>query len=500
MKEDKDNKKNKRWLKPKQRVPAHFDELNAAFPTENVSKTLTPNLRALRMAMTASDLLLSMGVSANSVVSRALDITEAYCDQPVTVTISYNLLTISQVRGISDEPLTLIRPIPMRDINNMTVQAVQQLIYEIRKGQHTLDEAEAKLDNILNKPKAYPSWIPPLANAAIAPTVVLMFTTNWRVVLVTAILAILVDRLLVGLARQAMAPFFRQVIASFFVTMSAAVIAWLARDHHIQFFEGMNPTTIVVGGIFLLISGLAFVGSVQDALEEYYLTATARLMRVVMLTAGIVVGILIGLYTANKLGIDIAVSPDPLALAPLHFQVIGGALAAAAYALATHTRLRAVIWTALLAGGALSIMYASRHLDISVIPASGVAAGCVALVAALFSRLWRAPASGVIACGILPLVPGLALYTSLMQLISYPPGDELFFRGVGTFTTGLATALSIATGASFGYMLGRPLHRHLTYKRNLTPFAEYVRQQLHVDSKTARLVRLTKRIQPKDSK
>jgi uncharacterized membrane protein YjjB (DUF3815 family) len=204
---------------------------------------------------------------------------------------------------------------------------------------------------------------------------------------------------------------------------------------------------------------------------------------------------LVGLYTARKLGIGIAVSPDPLYLTELHFQVIGGALASAAYAIATHTRFRAILWAGILGGGALLIMYASRNLDISVVPASGVAAAFVGLAAALFSRLWRAPASGIIACGIIPLVPGLALYTSLMQLINYPPGDPLFFRGIGTFATAITTALAIATGASLGYMLGRPLHRHLTHKRNFTPFSEFVRMQLHADSKAVRLVRLTKKLQ-----
>lgn len=485
---------NKGWLKPKKRVRGHL-ELKAAFPSQAAAETLTPNLRALRLAMTASDLLLSMGVSANSVVSRALDITEAFCDMPVTVTISYNLLTVSQVRGIEDEPLTLIRPVPLRDINNTTVQSVQQLIYEIRTGKLTLEEAEIKLDQILTHPKAYASWIPPLANAAIAPTVALMFTTNWRVIAVIALMAIIIDRLLVLLAKRALAPFFRQAIASFFVTLVAAAITWLAR-RHVQFFDGMNATTLVVCGIFLLVSGLAVVGAVQDALEEYYITASARLTRVGMLTTGIVTGILIGLYTARKLHMGIVVSPDPLGLTQLRYQVIGGGLAAAAFAIATHTRLRAVLWAAVLGGGGLVILYSASHqLGVSIVPASGVAAACIGLVAALFSRLWRAPASGIISCGIIPLVPGLAMYTSLMQLINYPPGHPLFFRGIGTFTTAIATALSIAIGASLGYMLGRPLHRHMAATRNFAPFAEYVREQLHAESKTARLIRLTKRLQ-----
>lgn len=463
--------------------------LSTGLPIEKGGVTLTPNLRALRLAMTASDVLLSMGVPANSVVSKAHDITDAYCDQPVYINISFDLITLSQVRGIEYEPLTLVRPMVMRDVNNMTVQSVQKLIYEIRKGNYSLSEAEAALDDILGNPITYPKWLRATGSAAIAPAVVLMFSTDWRAIAVSFIVALMVDYLLIGLGRRSIAPFFRQIAGGIFVTLAAAVIAWMARQG-VTFFDGTNPTLLVVGGIIMLVAGLAFVGAVQDAIEEYYLTATARLLKVFMLTAGIVIGILIGLYTARKLGIGIAVSPDPLSLTGLQFQVIGGAGVAAAYALSTQTRIRAILWAALIGGSGLAIMYAARDLDISIVPATGVAAIYVGFVASMFSRLWRTPSSGVIAAGIIPLVPGLMLYTGLMQLVNYPPGDPLFFRGAGTLFTVVGTALAIGAGASFGYMLGRPLHRHITLARNLVPVEDFMRWQLRAGRKTSLLARI----------
>lgn len=481
--------KNRGWLQPKGLAHPNLGELRDVFAAGVNDKTLTPNLRALRLAMTASDLLLSMGVPANSVVSRTLDITEAYCDRPASVTITYNLLYISQIRGLEDEPLTLVRPIPVRDINNMSIQAVQKLIYEIRTGKLTLGQAEARMDKILNHPANYPAWLPRVANAAIAPTVILMYTTDWRVILLTAIAAALVDSIVSILGRKLSVPFFRQAIASTFVTLFAAACAWLAHKN-ISFFEGIDPTLIVVGGIFLLISGLAIVGAVQDALEEYYLTATARLLRVTMLTMGIVVGILLGTYIAQKLHIGIFVSPDPLGLTTLHWQAVGGGLAAAALALGTQTRVRAILWAGIIGGSSLAIMYASTHMGISIVAASGVAALYVGLVASLFSRLWRTPASGIIACGILPLVPGVTLYNGLMQLVSYPPGNPLFMHGVTSMFNTVAIALAIAIGASFGSLLGRPLHRHITHKRNIAPFADFMRLQLRSDRRAAKIMSL----------
>lgn len=459
------------------------DDLTEAFGGE-----LTPNIRALRLALTVCDALVAMGIASSSVVSRALDITEAYCDRPVHIDVSANLITLSQIRGLKKEPLALIRPVVTRGINNMTIQSIQDLVYRISKGEVKLAEAETELDQILKHPVRYPPWLIPVANASLAAGVVLMFTTNWRIVLMTFAIVWLVDRLIARLYKRSVPAFFRQVAAAACVTLAAAVISWLGRSG-IDFFDGTNPTIIVVGGIIMLVAGLAIVGGIQDAIDEYYLTANAKILKVVMLTSGIVMGILIGLYIANRVGIGIAVSPDPLQLTAFPFQIAGGAIAAGAFAVATQTRLRAVIWAGLIGALAILVMYAARDTGVSIVPATGMAALVIGTLAKLLSRRWHTPASGIIAAGIVPLVPGLSLYNGLMQLVTYPPGDPLFYRGLGTLFTAAGIALAIAAGASFGYIIARPLRQRHTYIRNLMPFASLMRAQLNFEHRS-RLARM----------
>lgn len=442
--------------------------------------------------MTVSDQLLSMGVPASSVVSKALDITETFCSQPVHVDISSNLIMLSQLRGMEKEPLTLMRPSVAREVNSRTIHAVQDLVYNIRRGRLTLEEAEQSLEAIIKKPKAYPGWFKPFASAGIALGVALMFTTRPEIILLTFVIAYIVERLVGAMYKSPMASFFRQAVAACFVTIAAAVANALAYNG-VDFFEGMNPSLIVVGGIIMLLSGLAIVGAIQDAIDEYYITANARILKVMMLTSGIVMGVLIGLYAARKLGIGIAVSPDPLSLTELKFQIAGGAIASGAFALSTHTKFRAALWAGMLGGVALSVMYLARDTGIAVVPASGVAALMVGALAKGLSRVWRTPASGIIAAGIIPLVPGLALYTGLMQLVNYPPGDPLFFRGVGTLFTAFTTALAIAAGASFGNMLSRPFSQRQTQLRNIGPFVELMRDQLRVGRLTSLAMRYSSR-------
>lgn len=447
---------------------------------EKVGETLTPNMRALRLAMTMADQLLSMGVPANSVVMRVLDVTETYCQRPVHVDVSANLLMLSQLRGIEKEPLTLIRPVALRDTNYMTIQSIQNLIYEISKGRHALDQAEVLLDQILTSPRRFPWWVVMLGNASIVAGVTLMYTTSWRVILTTFCIGIVIDRLLAALRKRGIPLFFRQIAAALSITLIAAFINFL-NIYGIEFFAGFNPTLLVVGGVVMLVAGLVIVGAIQDAIDEYYVTAGARLTKVVMQTIGIVVGILMGLYLARKMGIGIVVSAEPLSPMIMQFQVAGAILASAGYAMAGQTRRRAIAGVGLIGGGGLVIMSnLVGWLGVTTVVASGLAALFIGLSAAFISRFWRTPSIGIISGAIVPLVPGLMLYNGLMQMITYPPGHPNFFEALGTLFTAAAVAMTIAAGASFGAMIGRPIRQNLVHTRNAKPFAEFMRRQLGV--------------------
>ena len=55
---------------------------------EKIDESLTPNMRALRLAMTIAEQRLSMGVVARDVVRMAQGITRTYCRRPVHVDVS----------------------------------------------------------------------------------------------------------------------------------------------------------------------------------------------------------------------------------------------------------------------------------------------------------------------------------------------------------------------------------------------------------------------------
>jgi uncharacterized membrane protein YjjB (DUF3815 family) len=88
-------------------------------------------------------------------------------------------------------------------------------------------------------------------------------------------------------------------------------------------------------------------------------------------------------------------------------------------------------------------------------------------VATVVARRSRTPGFALIAAAILPLVPGLSLFTGLLQAVGTlgKPGD-LAASGV-TLLQALGVAVGIAAGATLGTYLGRPVKEQLRRIRNL---------------------------------
>jgi hypothetical protein len=110
-----------------------------------------------------------------------------------------------------------------------------------------------------------------------------------------------VDRMLAAMEHWRVPPFFQQFSGAGLITLVAAGITEAAA-RGVRFFVGVDPTLVVVGGIIMLVAGMAIVGAAQDAIDQFYVTASARLLDVVMRTAGIVVGIVASLELAWLLG------------------------------------------------------------------------------------------------------------------------------------------------------------------------------------------------------
>lgn len=428
-------------------------------PLEKIDESLTPNMRALRLAMSISDNLLSQGVAASDVVHMALGVTDTYCKRRAHLDVSSTLITISQDRGDDREPLTIIRTIVLRDANYRSIQAIQSLALDVRNKHIKLAEAEKRLDEILNNPQKSPRWVIYAAGGMVSAGAIILYSGNPVMVLLAFLVGALATGMLKWMGDLGMSTFYSQVVAALVITITASIAAWLSTTYGL----GINATLIVISGIVLLVAGMMIVGAFQDAIDEYYITANARLLKVAMATGGIVVGVLVGLYVATFLGVSFPTTPDKLSMAITpQFQYFGALIMAAAFVARYHAPILGVV----ISGGVGMLgLFISRFIvdeGFGVVIASGIAAAVVGLMATFMSRLWKFPSMAIISAGIVPLVPGLSLYNGLMGIIQNSPSEPEFMYALAILARALVIGLAIAAGATLGNMTGRPLRRKIT--------------------------------------
>lgn len=436
---------------------------------EKIDVDLTENMRALRLVATMSDQLLSHGMAAGDVVHLALGVTTTYCSRRVHIDIAHTILTVSQDRGVDREPLTIVRTVISRGADYERVQLLEELAGSIRIGRLSLDEAEKKLDEILAKPRLYPRWVTYVSAGGVSAGVVMLYSHSPVVWAIAFLMGLIVNMALFRMARMGLPSFYAQVIAGIIIAVIAAGASMAAYAGIIPFLSSVNSTLIIIGGIVLLLAGMMIVSAFQDAIDEYYVTATARLLKVIMMTGGIVLGITIGLYLATSLGVTLAATPDRLRLADINIQYLGAIVLAASFALGNQTRILGVICAGLVGFMSLYTVLVMTTLGFGIIPSSGIAAAYVGLAATVLLRLFHIPTIATINAGIIPLVPGLTLYTGLTYIAQAAPNTADFDMGVAHLMRALLIAVVVAAGATFGNLLGRPARRRLVHIHNRLP-------------------------------
>jgi uncharacterized membrane protein YjjP (DUF1212 family) len=417
--------------------------------------SVTQPAAALNLAMQVGDCLLSAGMSANDVVVAMLGITDAYGLTRVHVDVTYTSIAASCYPAREAPPITCIRVVQPDDIDYSKVREVARLEERIRGGL-PIDEATSAFDRIQEAPRRYPQWVAMIGNAGVSAGAAMLFTTSWKIILATFLTGLIVDRMLAAMEHWRVPPFFQQFAGAGLITLVAAGITEAAAQG-VTLFVGVDPTLVVVGGIVMLVAGMTIVGAAQDAIDQFYVTASARLLDVAMRTAGIVVGIVASLELARLFGAPLSISPDPVALGPLGAQFVGATLTSAFFAVWAYADLATIA----LAGAMGLLGWAGYALMIYVganeVPANTTGAFVAALASTLLIRRTSIPGFGLVSAALLPLVPGLALYNGLLQVVGTPSETANPSAGASTLLLALGVALGLAAGATLGTYLGRPI-------------------------------------------
>ncbi len=395
--------------------------------------------------------MLSSGSGTADVVATAQDVAQAYQLTDCVVDVFVTTIFVSALPTADSPPVTIVRSVQARSTDYTRLAELDGLVRRITSGGVSVDEAHESMDELTVRPHPYPRWVATAGWAGFAVGIAMLMGGTWLTCLLAAVSSALIDR--VGrLLNRVGTPFFFQQAAGASIATMVAVLAYL--------FAGQGPTALVATGIVMLLSGMTLVGSVQDALTGYMLTAVARLGDVLFLTAGIVVGILAGLQIAALAGIQIELRVDatesfviPNRPIPILLAVSGATLAGACLVLASYARPRSMITAGAVAGLAELTLIGLGNARLGQVVATGAAAAGVGLLATFLSIRHKAPSLVTATAGITPMLPGLAVFRAVFFLAVN--GD--YVGGAAQALAAAATALAIGAGVVMGELLGSPL-------------------------------------------
>jgi uncharacterized membrane protein YjjP (DUF1212 family) len=414
--------------------------------------------------MRIGDELLAAGMSANDVVVFMLRVTNAYGLQGVHVDVTYTSISASLYPGSDHSPVTSIRVVRPAVVDYTKVRRIDKLSDDIASGLPIADAATA-LERIRSSRHPYPRIVATIGSAGVASAATLLFTTSWKIILVAFVTGLLVDAVLHALGARRVPPFFQQLTAAALITFVATGIAY-ASQRGVMFFVDLDPTLVVVGGIVMLVAGMMIVGAVQDAIDQFYVTASARVFEVFMRTAGIVAGIIMALRLAQNTPAPLTLSGDPVAFGPLGAQFAAVGLIAAFYCLSAYADLVTIVLAAGMGLVAWLGFTSTMRIGAGEVVADTVGALLAAVLTTVIVRRTHVPGFGLITAALLPLVPGLTLYHGLLQLVGTGPGAADPAAGASTLLHALGVAVGIGAGASLGIFLGRPFADQLRRRIN----------------------------------
>ena len=416
---------------------------------------------AIELAMRVGDLLASSGASANDTVVMMRRICQAYGLSRAQLDVNYSVILASYYPGGGLPPFTAIRNISPAVPNLSKVYAVNDLVNEI--GQNLpIAKATKRFDSIRKGTSPYPGWLAALAAGGISMSVQLFYTTSPKMLILALITGFLVNRFVYLLGTRGMPTFFQQLFGSWLVVAFAAGFTWLNAHPKFDFLGYVSPTAIAVGCIFQLVVGARFVAGIQDAIDGFYVTASARIFEVVMMTSGIVVGLVTGLNLLRRMGIDVYISSEAPAMGSVPVQFAAATLTALLWAISNFANRRTLAVTGLVTLIGWGIYRLSLSVGLGEIVADFAGPMIAALVATiLVRRFWQIPGFGVINAMGIPFVPGLTLYLGLLQLVGSTSSNADPSKGAATLGTAAAIALAISAGASLGVFFGRPVSEQL---------------------------------------
>lgn len=257
--------------------------------------------RVLDLTLRIGELLLAGGEGAEDVEAAMFAVARSYGLDRCEPTVTFTMLSITHHPSLVGDPVTASRTVRRRGTDYNRLAAVFRLVDDISAHEIdvTLEEAYRRLAEIRRNRHPYPGWMLTASAGLLAGAASTLVGGGVLVFFAAAIGAVLGDRLAWLCAGRGLPEFYQFVVAAMPPAAIGVALNMTAID--------VKASAVITGGLFALLPGRAVVAAVQDGLTGYYITASARLLEVMYLFIGIIMGVLVVLYV----GLQFDASPRP---------------------------------------------------------------------------------------------------------------------------------------------------------------------------------------------
>ena len=390
---------------------------------------------AITFAIEAGKRMLESSTSVSEVIDRIRRFLPKIGLRGCSIDATTSFIILSYTPPGRTMPLTTMRDLDMGSPRLEVLAGAEALLGRVERGEIAPGAALEQLEGLVDAPGSSP-WVGRVAmSVAVIGWVLFLNGTGWLTVLVALVASALtfpVSQLVTKLR-------FPAAGAAFLVALIAAAIPNLLSAAGLSLMVG----PAVVATLFYYLPGRAFVSSVIDGLSGAPVSSLSRGIEALVTAGMLALGMLLG----SQIGAGLGLHYDPSSSAtPVALSVLGAAIGVLGLAVAWRMPSSAVGPTVLIgaAGWLIVVMAPSPGGDPNWV-AYGVASALVGLAGAVAARVQDSSASMYVGVAILPLVPGFALYTSMLafaQGATSAAAEALFHAGV--------ISLSIAVGVALG--------------------------------------------------
>lgn len=424
-----------------------------AIPAADDEVTQRHARSVIDLCLRVGEAMLATGASAADVVATVLRISRSYGIMGMHVDITFTSIVVSIHRGMEEDPITVMRVVKLRTTDYTRLQNVYRLIEDIVEVEEPMDVFDAReaLNEIMKRRRPYRRWVQVSGTAILAAGVAAMYNVSFILVLVAAGSTLLSQTVSRKMSRWGISEFFTQMAAASLITIIAVFMYWL-RSVGIEIPGANHPTVIVISGIIMLLSGIGVTVAARDAIDGYYVTASARGMEVIMLTLGLAIGISLTLGVALRLGLPVTIGTQLGSRIELVPGLIGVTLVGLGFALSSYVRLRQAPLFVLVAVAGFAV----HALIIPFVEQPGLAPGIAGTVAGIIGylayRKFKIPETAMGMAGIVGLIPGLAVYRALYTFMD---SEYAMTDALPALIVALATGMGLAAGTSIGAFIAR---------------------------------------------